>query len=263
MPSAQANLLTQRHSQTLGLTVGLIVRQVRAIAGRADVADIDAWWDREGPRLERLVARGFLTAAELGARYLVQHAALAGVRLVPVRAPIEQSQIATSLLVTGPVAFKSHMRRTGSEPASLRAMQTMLAGSAQRLSLAGQRRSVTGTIESTPQIVGYRRQLNSPKPCAFCAMLASRGAVYKATSATTVVGRNGALRGARQIGESYHDHCSCTTEPLYENEPEPASVTALRAQWDQATVGLSGAEALTAFRHSLDAQPAPAATAGP
>jgi len=252
LPSAQANLLTQRHRRSLALTAAVVVRQVRAIAGRADVADIDAWWDREGPTLERLVAQGFVATSELGARYLAQHAAIEGVRLVPVRAEPDRQQIATSLHVTGAVAFKAHMRQSDSAGASLRVMQTMLAGSAQRLTLGGDRGSVMNTIRSTDQIVGYRRVTNA-SPCAFCAMLASRGAVYKSRSATTTVGRAGNARGTRQIGESYHDHCNCTSEPLYENEPEPASVTALRARWDQATVGLSGTEALAAFRQGLTA----------
>lgn len=56
--------------------------------------------------------------------------------------------------------------------------------------------------------------------CAFCSMLASRGAVYSPGSAGKVVGRGTPVdrhrqakgiqpRGAQRIGESYHDNCRC------------------------------------------------------
>lgn len=56
--------------------------------------------------------------------------------------------------------------------------------------------------------------------CAWCSMLASRGAVYTPGSAVKVVGRGTPVeqhrlakgirpRGARRAGQEYHDHCRC------------------------------------------------------
>src|SRR5690625_388015 len=68
--------------------------------------------------------------------------------------------------------------------------------------------------------------------CAFCAMLASRGAVYSPESASGVVGRGKPVgshplakgikpRGSRQLGEKYHDHCRCEVVVVTpENEVE-------------------------------------------
>ncbi|MEV7644713.1 MULTISPECIES: hypothetical protein [Actinomycetes] len=72
-----------------------------------------------------------------------------------------------------------------------------------------------------------------PKPgcCAFCGMLASRGAVYSEESAGVVGGRGVPVgqgqgrgskgrgrgiktRGSRAIGESFHDHCRCEVVAL-------------------------------------------------
>lgn len=72
-----------------------------------------------------------------------------------------------------------------------------------------------------------------PKPgcCAFCGMLASRGAVYSTESAGVVGGRGVPVgqgkgrgsfgkgrgiktRGSRAIGESFHDHCRCEVVAL-------------------------------------------------
>ncbi|MFC9892120.1 hypothetical protein ACFVMC_00360 [Nocardia sp. NPDC127579] len=58
--------------------------------------------------------------------------------------------------------------------------------------------------------VGWARVLSGDENCAFCAMLASRGPVYKSDkSALSVVGRGGRRRGSRALGEKYHDHCDC------------------------------------------------------
>ncbi|MGY1945330.1 VG15 protein [Nocardia asiatica] len=58
--------------------------------------------------------------------------------------------------------------------------------------------------------VGWARVLSGAENCPFCAMLASRGPVYRSDkSALTVVGRGGRPRGSRALGERYHDNCDC------------------------------------------------------
>ncbi|MGY2036610.1 VG15 protein [Nocardia gipuzkoensis] len=58
--------------------------------------------------------------------------------------------------------------------------------------------------------VGWARVLSGAENCPFCAMLASRGPVYRSDkSALTVVGRGGRPRGNRALGERYHDGCDC------------------------------------------------------
>ena len=77
--------------------------------------------------------------------------------------------------------------------------------------------------------VRYQRY---PRPgcCAFCSMLASRGAAYESKeSALRVVGRGVPVpsirrrggqgkgvgpRGSRALGEKFHDHCRCRAVPL-------------------------------------------------
>lgn len=73
-----------------------------------------------------------------------------------------------------------------------------------------------------------------PKPgcCAFCSMLASRGAVYSPESASRVVGRGQPVgssprakgiksRGSQALGEKFHDYCRCEVVTLTpDNEVE-------------------------------------------
>lgn len=74
---------------------------------------------------------------------------------------------------------------------------------------------------------GYQR-VPAPDCCAFCGLLASRGAVYDSEeSAGAVVGRGRPIgshrlakgiraRGARSLGEGFHDSCRCSIVPVNE-----------------------------------------------
>lgn len=78
---------------------------------------------------------------------------------------------------------------------------------------------------------GYARMARSDA-CAFCRMLASRGAVYGSKSAALYVGaatvrkhysdgherghrlKKGRVRGVQKAGSKYHDHCRCVAAPV-------------------------------------------------
>lgn len=95
-----------------------------------------------------------------------------------------------------------------------------LAGSSKRMVADASRTTVVRNAEQ--EGVKWVR-LAAPDACAFCKVLALRGAVYNTygveedelgVQRTVVVGRNGRPRGKRQIGESYHDHCRCVAVPV-------------------------------------------------
>ncbi|MGS2805340.1 VG15 protein [Nocardia sp. MW-W600-9] len=73
------------------------------------------------------------------------------------------------------------------------------------------RETIVETANSSADEIGWARVLSGAENCAFCAMLASRGPVYRSDkSALSVVGdRRGRTRGSRELGERYHDHCDC------------------------------------------------------
>ncbi len=262
MASPAADALTRDHRRDAARVTSAVERNVMSLARDADVSDVDAWLARNLLAILRMVAPGFAVLAEMTVRYLRRHAALSGVALDPVAAELDEEALTTSLRVTGPVAFKKHLVISGDPEASREVMAKQMSRSSGRHGLNGDRGSVMATFSERPVLVGYRRILNSPNPCAFCALLASRGAVYRSAN-PNVTGRGGAPRGVRQVGEAYHDSCSCTLEPLYEHEPEPADVVALRDRWDEVTAGLSGNDAINAYRRSLTSDPLSAEGATP
>lgn len=83
--------------------------------------------------------------------------------------------------------------------------------------------SAADTMVGNAEFQGGMRAQRVPSVgcCAFCGLLASRGAAYSSSSGAGVVGRGKPLgshrlargirpRGAQAIGEDFHDHCRCT-----------------------------------------------------
>lgn len=142
-----------------------------------------------------------------------------------------------------------------------------LAGSAKRMVFDASRDTVvSNAMEEGVRWV----RVAQPDACAFCRMLATRQDVYRTEAdALTVQGRSisltqadrkhiaaglttrdqalarrttysrgdragqamgRALRGSRQYGESYHDHCRCTAAPVRGGVYEPPEYT---QQWEQ------------------------------
>lgn len=94
-----------------------------------------------------------------------------------------------------------------------------LSGSSQRMINDASRTTVVRNAEE--EGVKWAR-LAAEDACAFCKVLALRGAAYNSYGVAednigvkrlVVVGRNGRPRGKRQIGESYHDCCRCVAVP--------------------------------------------------
>jgi len=245
---AEAAQLTETHrlaQARLGaVTVENLVKSF-VLLDPSDIAGTSPRWLRAAMAI--IGVRRSMSAT-LAANYLTLFRAIEADDLAPLLPVLAETvtaaQLATSLTVTGPVA----LRRALAHDLPLRtALDRAAAGSARagmRHALNGGRETVLATVNEDPGALGYFR-VTSGNPCAFCAALASRGAVYKTrASAARVGGRMGfedrgdedqgrgqrgrfsnrlgsgqtstlRQRGTRAIGDRYHDNCSCTPEPIY------------------------------------------------
>jgi len=150
-------------------------------------------------------------------------------------APPAVEQIVASLSVTGPVAVSRRLRRGDVTARAMEVGRAMSARSAHRIALSGGRTTIDRAIQSDPQALGYAR-VTSGSACAFCAMLASRGPVYDKSS----------------VRFEAHDGCSCGHEAVFSKDQAwPSGAERYREVWDEATRGLSGSDALNAFRRAL------------
>jgi hypothetical protein len=117
-----------------------------------------------------------------------------------------------------------------------------VAGAAGYLALSGGRDTITGSVQADPQALAWARQTTSAHPCAFCSMLASRGAVYKTE---------------KSAGFRAHNHCACVPVPLFSKEDiKLMRDNDLYLQWQKVTQGYGGKDALNAWRRYWDKQAA-------
>lgn len=123
------------------------------------------------------------------------------------------------------------------------------AAAAKRIAMNGARSTEWATAQADRRALGYIRVSQSGTPCGWCAMLISRGAVYKSKATAEF-----------SDGDKYHDNCHCVAETIW----TPAQATSTRyalnrtygQQWPQVTAGLSGKAALRAWRRFIRQQQA-------
>ena len=202
-----------------------------------DLSDIERSWGRMEPAVEALVLNHRRRSSEAAADFYTAHRTVERVpgrprRPSPAPAP-DSRQLRYSLGYYGKVV-PNELFRAG----RLDVMQqagTHLVGGATRHVSNGGRMTLDQAIMEDSQATGWQR-VTGPNPCAFCAMLASRGPVFKTGQSALRTGRVAApetARGTQQAGwgrmrsrsggpgrardQSFHDHCQCTAEPQYVN----------------------------------------------
>ncbi|MEJ8652747.1 hypothetical protein WKI65_32965 [Streptomyces sp. MS1.AVA.3] len=177
----------------------------------------------------------------------------------------------TSLVVTGPVHARQRLaeaeRAAGAGRLDdaefldeldvlMRDAGATAAAAADREVLRGGRDLLHRASAADPRTVGWAR-VTDADPCAWCAMLASRGAVYRSRDAAQLKGHAG--RNAPPVDpedlEKYHNLCHCQVVPIYSRTdwlPEQGEV--FRELWDEATEGHTGQDAINAYRRAIEAR---------
>lgn len=115
----------------------------------------------------------------------------------------------------------------------------------ERLVRGGAHSEVWTAMNLDKRLLGYIRYSTSGTPCGWCAMLISRGPVYRSKQSATY-----------SDGDKYHDNCHCEALPVFTtDEYDSSSLYALNRkyaeQWPVVTKGLSGKSALTAWRRFI------------
>lgn len=182
---------------------------------------------------------------EMVSPYVAASSELAAVWYEESRAQVVSGRPFTPVVVAGVASGQSSaLVRHSLTPlfqGSTSTVLSLLAGGTQRMVANGARDTIMQSAIADPVRVGYAR-IPRPGCCAFCGMLASRGAVYSSREAAGgVVGRGvdpsetagkvggqGAgrkARGSRVLGASkFHDHCHCVTAPVFSGDNEVAQV---------------------------------------
>lgn len=237
----------------------------RNVAGTQQ-AWVDAVVEVVGPYRARSVqlAVGYLTA--LRAREVGPDP-----RFRPTPAgPVDLDALRTSLYATGATPVRKAVRRLDAMALDDAVRERRLTqardeafvtstASVQRHVVNGGRETAVATTEVDSRALGWIR-VSDGDPCSFCAMLISRGPVYKGDS---FVQSNGKFKDVPASDPRYlargqykaHDFDGCILKPVYSND-DPAVLAAERLSdlWASSTRGASGKGALKAFKTAYAAR---------
>ncbi|MCD7438994.1 hypothetical protein K4B79_12240 [Streptomyces lincolnensis] len=119
------------------------------------------------------------------------------------------------------------------------------AAAASRVAMNGGRSANWTHMSRDRRALGYVRLSRTGTPCGWCAMLISRGPVYKSRESATF-----------NDGDRYHDNCHCYAMPVWSRDQYQSSeLTALSRQyealWPEVTKGHSGKAAVTVWRRFI------------
>jgi hypothetical protein len=155
--------------------------------------------------------------------------------LVPLDNMVEDD-VRLSLLVEGNFRIKQQMPVP--DPAeTMRAAQVNSTGAAVRQTLKGARNVTANVVKFDRKVLGYAR-FTDAKPCHFCALLASRGAVYSKESFAEADSSFTSNAKAVEVPKDFiriskvHNNCRCTLRPVYSKSQEfDADAKFYRQQW--------------------------------
>lgn len=219
--TSEGRRLTEAHrKQQILLSTRPMAKARLIYGGVLDVADLDASSLLWSELTRQAVLDGYMDSATLADAYM-RRFGVAEIGQAPqiVTPAMNQDAVATDLRINGPVAIKRKIAQgVPAEEAKRQAMSSLLMTVQQQV-LAGGRDLIDKTVRYSGQDGKYRR-VTDGKPCAFCAMLASRGPVYTEES----------------VDFRSHKGCGCTGEPVY-GDWEPTKREALwRASYRQAAM---------------------------
>lgn len=234
----------QRFRRTQALLAAQMARQVlRVWRDLMNPAKVDASWPAVRSALIPVVQRAREQSAVLAGGAYMDARRAAGVLddgfdpEGPLQLAIDRLE--ASLDVTGPVEFKKAIAAGKTPQQAMDAAAVRMVGSTQYLALEGGRSVMSKSIDADERATGWARVTDND-PCYWCAMLASRGPVYK--SAKTA-------GDPRQGGDRYHDACACQAWPAFSlDEPFIGIAEKLYDDWLRETRGRGGRHAVNAFR---------------
>lgn len=131
--------------------------------------------------------------------------------------PPDLDQIRGALYVTGERMTREALLAGKSPEAAMKAAHVRMSGSVGRNVLRGGAETVIRSTAADKEALGWGR-VTGASPCAFCAMLAGRGAVYSEDTADF---------------ES-HDHCTCGAAPMYADAALPGQGKEFKCLYDEA-----------------------------
>jgi len=186
-------------------------------------------WDLASDLIKTIITGYYEASSAHGAEYYANARALEGFRPITIPGAIlDDEQLDKVTQAMGPGSFFSHLNNDNDAQAAGVMARDDLGGASARLVMNGGRATVTNAAVNDTFSEGWERVIE-PKSCAFCAMLAGRGAVYKEST----------------VDFRAHDRCHCVARPVFRGQTSVN--TGLSDEWAKATNGKKGSAAIAAW----------------
>jgi hypothetical protein len=155
-------------------------------------------------------------------------------------APPTEDWTRKALGYAAPGVWEQRMRAGDDRQQAEKTALVSTLGTSTRIALDGARQTVLDAAETDTNKVRFFR-VTDGDPCYFCALLASRGAVY---------------RSAFNAGDgnTYHNDCGCTVGVTFKSGHKVDPVSQQAAEIYDTVSHLSGKERINAFRRAWDAR---------
>lgn len=263
LQAAQSAALTQafktqqnREAAKIAATVALYYQRRVNVE---DLASIERWLNIVIPRLIGTSDSGARSAAEFFQAIRRIEAAGAGPYAATVALGQVDEGVRKSLLTVGPYDYTNKAREIRTldvgpqQQAALLAEAKQvttkkLAAAAMRHAQAGGRQTIHDNAERDEVALGWVR-VTKADPCAFCAMLASRGLRYRAFKEGSFDLSNANFTGDGDA--KVHDNCGCSLKPVYaDNDPLVARTQKFADMWT--LWGAGGGDSALRFRRGYE-----------
>jgi len=233
--TAEGKLLTDLHrKQQLALRAS-VVRDVMKLWPAWQPSKPDSYQAFERAMVLLVQSRSIQSAAISARYYEMFRAADApgrkAVRTVAMAVARDEAAIRAAVSSTARAGVYTALGAGQPYEAAMRNGLVRISGAASREVLNAGRDTVMQEISRDPTALGWMRE-GGGDVCAFCAMLLSRGPVYKEESADFQA----------------HDHCGCFASPYYEGAAWPDRNRELQQRWKETG-------SLNSFRQSLNKLP--------
>lgn len=157
-----------------------------------------------------------------------------------------EEELRIALEALGPANLDRRLKLEDSDPEEAhRQAGARQAAAASRIAMNGARSTNWNHMRRDGRALGYVRLSRTGTPCGWCAMLISRGPVYKSRESATFAD-----------GDKYHDNCHCYAMPVWNRDQYQSSeLTALSRQyealWPEVTKGHTGKDAVSVWRRFI------------
>jgi len=229
--------------QQQAFQVAWLLLQIIGLWGLLDLRNVISSWPQVRTAIAAIIAEQSQVMGQLGNAYYLQARAAAGILALPpalsVPAAPSPQLIKATLDSTGPYSLLARIKQGRDVPEAAQVTGAIVGAAATRLIQNGARTAVLQAVQQDSAAVAWYR-VTAADPCGFCAMLASRGPVF---------------RTAQSAGFKAHSRCRCSAAACFSKQDAKAlRDNDLYRQWKQVTRGYGGQDAIRVWRRYWDAK---------